>query len=219
MNELKIGSDFLPYQNSIEFAPNLHLKMGKIHEACGPAKIRIAILLAAKTRGLIVWIRLNSGNTDLNMDDISNWFSPNRLLLINVDSQSDLFFATEEILRSGISELTITEVIRIPNNVQMRRLNLSIKKGILSSGMNSNIGLILTPNKGGATNIDSRWHACSLPCWSTSTNNIYPTLRHKWHISRLFSKTEPNKGWFLEGILPNENDRNSTPKLLLTPSK
>ena len=44
-------------QKFISFAPNLYLKLGKMHEICGPAKIRIAILVAAKTADLIVWKR------------------------------------------------------------------------------------------------------------------------------------------------------------------
>ena len=43
-----------------------------MHEICGPAKIRIAILIGAKTTGLIVWIRPNWENFIINTDSISD---------------------------------------------------------------------------------------------------------------------------------------------------
>jgi protein ImuA len=219
MSNIKVKDGFQIRQDLIEFAPQLYLRMGKIHEACGPAKIRIAILLASTIKGLIVWIRPNWENTILNMDGLSDWFSPKRLLLINADNKNDLFFATEEILRSGLPSLTITELPQIPNNIQMQRLNFSIKKGKVYGGSNATIGLILTPHKGGATNIDSRWYASPLPCWKYSKNTIYPTLKQKWYISRLFSRIGPSKEWSLESVQTNENNQTPKQKLILTPFK
>lgn len=73
-----------------------------MHEICGPAKIQIAILIGAKTKGLIVWVRPNWEDFIINTDSISDWFSPNRLLFVNAKSKNDLFSATEEVLRSGL---------------------------------------------------------------------------------------------------------------------
>ena len=39
-------------QRSIEFTSKLGIKAGKIHECCGPAKIRIAIMIAAPTKAV-----------------------------------------------------------------------------------------------------------------------------------------------------------------------
>ena len=58
MNKLKFKKNIinnnlkntpLVNQKFISFAPNLYLKLGKMHEICGPARMRIAILVAAKT--------------------------------------------------------------------------------------------------------------------------------------------------------------------------
>ena len=43
-----------------------------MHEICGPARIRIAILVAAKTADLIVWIRPSWENFIMNTDGISD---------------------------------------------------------------------------------------------------------------------------------------------------
>ena len=65
-------------QQSREFVSKLGMKHGKIHECCGPAKIRIAIMIAATTKGQIIWIRPSWDATTLNVDGVSNWFSPKR---------------------------------------------------------------------------------------------------------------------------------------------
>ena len=81
----------------------------------------------------MVWIRHNCEEFILNFDSISDWFSPRRLLFINAKNKNDLFYATEEVLRSGTSEIMITEPPEIPNSLQIRRLNLA-----MTSAMKSN---------------------------------------------------------------------------------
>ena len=77
----------------ISFAPNIHLKLGRAHEICGPAKIRTAILIGAKSTGLIVWIRPNWEEFIINTDSISDWFSPSQLLIIKAKNKTDLLYA------------------------------------------------------------------------------------------------------------------------------
>tara|TARA_A100001011_G_scaffold166138_1_gene174854 strand:+ start:26 stop:700 length:675 start_codon:yes stop_codon:yes gene_type:complete len=199
----------------IEFAPNIYLKIGRIHEICGPAKTRVAILVGAKTKGLIVWIRPDWENSIINTDSISNWFSPNQLLLINAKNKNDILFATEEVLRSGLSEVTITELPVIPSALQMRRIRLAITSGVKLNNTKKPLGLILSPNEGGATNIESRWYASTLPCWYNLTNKENDTLNQKWYLKRLFSKTDPIKQWSIETV--GSNKKNMPPKLLSLP--
>ena len=193
-------------QEYIEFIPNIHLRIGKIHEICGPAKTRIVTLVGAKTKGLIVWIRPEWEDFIINVDGISPWFSPNQLLLINAKSKNDLFFATEEVLRSGIPELTIIELPGTPNSLQMRRMHLGINAGIKLNHAKKPIALILSPNKGGATNIESRWYASTLPCWKQLLDNEDGNLKQKWYLKRLFSRTHPIKKWSIETIDRKQSD-------------
>ena len=192
-------------QKYIEFAPSIYLKAGKIHEICGPAKIRIATFIGAKTKGLIVWIRPDWDNFIINADSISNWFSPNQLLLIKAKNKNDLFFVTEEVLRSGISEVTIIEPLETPNSLQMRRIHLAMISGTKSNNTKKPVGLILSPNKKGATSIESRWYASTLPCWSNSTDKKNGYLKQKWYLKRLFSRTEPIKEWSIETVNSEKN--------------
>ena len=192
-------------QQYVEFAPNIYLKAGKIHEICGPARIRIATFIGSQTKGLIVWIRPDWDNFIVNTDSISNWFSPNQLLLIKAKNKNDLFFVAEEVLRSGISEVTITEPSETPNSLQMRRIHLAMVSGTKSNNTKKPLGLILSPNKKGATSIDSRWYASTLPCWNNSTNKDSGYLKQKWYLKRSFSRTEPIKEWSIETVNSEKN--------------
>ncbi len=202
-------------QEHIEFAPNIHLKIGKMHELCGPAKIRVATLIGSKTKGLIVWIRPDWEDFIVNTDSISNWLSPNRLLLVNAKNQNDLFFATEEVLRSGTSELTITELPKVPTPLQMRRIHFALTSGVKSKTTEKSLGIILSPNRGGATNIESRWYASTLPCWENTPGKDSNELEHKWYLKRIFSKSDPIKQWSIKTTATKEKD--GLPKLLSLP--
>ena len=212
-NDLK--NNYSLTQRYIEFAPNAYLKIGKIHEVCGPAKIRIVTLISAKTKGLIIWIRPDWENFIINTDAISHWFSPNQLLLISAKNKNEIFFATEEVLRSGISEITITEIPEIPNSLQMRRIHLAMTYGMKSNNAKNPLTLILSPNKGGATSIESRWYASTLPSWKNFINTGDSNLEQKWYLKRLFSRTDPVKEWSIETI--NSKEKGVTPKLLSLP--
>ncbi len=187
-------------QQYVEFAPDIYLRTGKLHEICGPAKIRIATLIGAKTNGLIVWIRPDWDNFIINTDSISKWFSPNQLLLINAKNKNNLFFVAEEVLRSGISEVTIIEPPETPNSLQMRRIHLAMISGTKSNNTKKPLGLILSPNKKGTTSVESRWYASTLPCWNNSTSKENGALEQKWYLKRLFSRTDPIKEWSIETV-------------------
>ena len=206
---------YSPNQEHVEFAPGIHLKIGKIHEVCGPANTRIITFIGAKTKGLIVWIRPNWKDFTINSDNISHWFSPNQLLLINTKNKNDLFFAAEEVLRSGIAELTIIEPPEIPSSLQMRRINLANISGVKSNKSKESLSLILSLNEGGANSVESRWYISTLPFWNNLTGSENSILKQKWYIKRLFSRTEPIKEWSIETV-PSEK-KNMPPKLLSLP--
>ena len=187
-------------QQSREFVSKLGMKHGKIHECCGPAKIRIAIMIAATTKGQIIWIRPSWDATTLNVDGVSNWFSPKRLLLINAKNKTELLYCVEEVLRSGVASVTIVDLPEIPNQITMHKFKIALKQGIESSKDKSTIVLILTPKEGGTASVESRWLALTLPSWYESKNNLNAELKQKWLFFRLFSRTDPPAKWILETI-------------------
>ena len=199
----------------IKIASKLTLKLGEIHEVCGPSRIRFPIIVGSETDGLIVWIRHNWSNTFLNPDGLWHWISPERILFINASNTNDLLSCMEEVLRSGIAPLVIAELAAIPKTTPMRRLSLAMRAGQEFNKNLTTIGIILTPNNGGATNIGSRWHISSLPCWKKEKNSSYTFTHGKWCLERLFSKTAPQKKWVLEACEVNSDK--PSPKLILKP--
>lgn len=101
-------------------------------------------------------------------------------------------------MRSGISRITVTELPGTPNSLQMHRINLAMTLGIKSNDSALPLGLVLSSNKGSATSIESRWYASTLPCCENLTNKDGVRLKQKWHIKRLFSRTDPIKEWSIE---------------------
>ena len=210
-----IHKDYTLFSSFITFAPKLYLKSGEVHEVCGPARIRFAILVSAATKGTIIWIRPKWENTIFNSDAISCWFSPKRLLLIKSLNINDLLYSVEESLRSGIAPLVIAELPKVPKLTPMRRLNLACKT--IRNNNELPVCIILTPNEGGATSIASRWFISSLPC-DKPPKDLFSGISHgKWKLSRLFSKTEPKAQWTLEAIYSTNNKK--IPNLILNPIK
>ena len=136
----------------------------------------------------------------MNTDSISDWFSRSQLLFLNAKNRNDQFSTTEEVLRSGISTITITitELPLIPNSLQTHRINLTMTLGIKSNNSELYLGLTLSPNKGGATSIKSRWYASTLSCWGSSISKEGVYLEQKWYVKRLFSRTNSIKEWTIE---------------------
>ena len=154
----------------INFVPSIYLELGRIHEIYGPAKKRIAMLIGAKIKVLIVWIRPNWEEFIINTDSISDWFSASRLLLLNTKNKNDLFSSKEELLRSG----------------------LAMTSGIRSNYNKLTLGLILCPNRG-TISIESRWDASTLTCWKHLTDKHNRNLKQIWYIKKSFSRTETIK--------------------------
>ena len=151
----------------------------------------------------------------MNTDSISDWFCTNRLLFVNAKNNNDLFSGTEEVLRSGISKIVIIEIPGIPNSLQMYRINLAMTLGMKSNYTILPLGLILSPNNGGATSIESRWYASTLHWWKNLTDRRDGSSKQKRYIRRLFSRTEPVKKWSIETRTCFEE--NTPPQLLSLP--
>ena len=79
----------------------------------------------------------------------------------------------------------------------MRHINLAMTSGMKSNYNRLPLGLIVSPNKGGATSVESRSYASTLPYWKNSTNTHDGSSKQKWYIKRLFSRTDPIKEWLI----------------------
>ncbi|MEO0914505.1 MAG: hypothetical protein AAFY59_16230, partial [Pseudomonadota bacterium] len=168
-------------------APGLTLLQGRAHEACGPARISFALMLAQVTAGPVLWIRLSHAEGQLTGDGIRDWIEPGRIIFVTPDRPRDLFWAAEEALRSGAAPLTILELTESPPLTPVRRLHLAAE----SAGTRPTL-LLLTPGEGGAQGIETRWYTEPAPGWAT------PAGQPAWGVTRTRARLAPPATWRIE---------------------
>jgi len=185
---------------ALTLAPGVALTLGRAHEACGPARRCLAALIAGQTAGPVLWILPGHEREALNAEGLLPWFDPGRLVLVPVRRLPDLLWCMEEALRSGACPLVVAELPEPPALTPVRRLHLAAEAGAKAAGA-APLGLLLTPDRGGAQGIESRWHLAPRPGWAEGSGP-------RWQLTRLRARTAPEAGWVMEaagaGLRPVE---------------
>ena len=57
-NKIKFAKDITRQNKNINFALGIKIKIGFIHEICGPSNFIMAMMIAAKANSLIIWIHV-----------------------------------------------------------------------------------------------------------------------------------------------------------------
>lgn len=176
-------------------AGDLTLRRGRVHEFCGPSRVRLAAGVMARSTGPVVWIRPAWGAERLNAAGLQPLANPARLILAQAAREEGLLWAMEEALRSGAVPLVVAELPSPPGLTPIRRLHLAAGAGAEAAsrdGVPAPLGLILLPGKGGAQGIESRWHLAPAPSrallWSDEEN---------FTLTRLRARLEPPASWSL----------------------
>jgi len=173
-------SQTIPY---INFIGNLNLSSGKIHELYGNSRTTLALIIAKKMQGHIFWIRTESNPNLLNADGITDFINPGRLTFINVKTFNDILWSMEETLRAGCIPLVISDLPKIPDFTAVRRLHLALKSNINNEKIC--LGLILTPQQGGARGVESRWQF----------NANHSKLKTEWLLECIKAKNIKLRKW------------------------
>lgn len=132
----------------------LHLATHRVHDAAGPGRRTFAVLQAARTAGLVIWIRPSHV-----AEHLMPWALParlaNRLILLRADSETDVLWCMEETLRSTAPALVIAEPQKPLSLTAGRRLQLAAEAGRTT-------GLLLIREDGGSNASETRWHCDTL---------------------------------------------------------
>ena len=165
------------------------LTLGRAHELCGPSRRTLALMLAAKMDGPVIWIRQSWRGTHLHAEGIASLFNPGRLLLVDAQREEDLLWCMEEALRTGAAPLVVVDIAAPLPLTPIRRLHLAAETGA-SMAAEPPLALLLTPGEGGCQGVESRWTMHPIPGWAAET----PA---RWQLSRLRSRLDPPRQWRL----------------------
>ncbi|WP_298836563.1 hypothetical protein [uncultured Roseobacter sp.] len=167
-----------------EDAPDLQLAKARVHEACGTARRTMAVWLAARTTGPVIWVSPAWAQDQLNADGLRDWTDPARLIFVRPRRAEDVLWTMEEILRSGAVALAVADLPGLPGLTQVRRMHLAAETGA-TEGQHAPVGLLLTPGKGGAAGVETRWHLA--PDHTAGPDG--------WLLERLRARTAPWCSW------------------------
>ncbi len=165
-------------------APELHLPLGRVHEACGQARRMLAIWLAARTSGPVLWIMPRWVPDRLNPCGMAPFVDPGRFVTVDVIRPEDILWCMEETLRSGRVALAVADLPGLPGLTQVRRMHLAAETGTRETGT-SPLGLLLTPGAGGAPGVETRWQL----------DPDHAPGRTAWTLQRVRARTAPQKDW------------------------
>ena len=176
-------------------AGDLTLRRGRLHEFCGPSRLMLAAGVMARSEGPVIWIRPGWGPERLNAAGLQPLANPARLLLVRADRDEAALWAAEEALRSGVVPLVVTETAALPGLTPVRRLHLAAGAGMEAAqreGTTAPLGLLLTPEQGGAPGVESRWHLAPRP-----SRSLHWSDEVAWTLTRQRARLAPPARWQL----------------------
>lgn len=165
----------------------VQLPLARVHELCGAARRMLALRLAARLGGPVLWIAPGWGTDPLNPCGVSGLIEPGEITFVTAPRAIEVLWAMEEALRSGAAPVVVADMTAPPGMTPVRRLHLAAEAGA-ATGLCQPLGLLLTPGDGGAAGIETRWRC----------DPAHAPGRSAWRLERLRARMMPPKVWRLE---------------------
>ncbi|MXQ06326.1 hypothetical protein GQ651_00560 [Alphaproteobacteria bacterium GH1-50] len=175
-----------PDRARVAFLDDLGLDRARAHELCGSARRTLAVQIAGRLTGPVLWIRPAWEPGRLNPDGMLALADPSRFLFVTPKRAEDVLWSAEEALRAGAVPLVVADLPGPPGLTAIRRLHLAAETG--AERGTAPLGLVLTPGKGGAPGVESRWSFVARHGGDG---------REAWQLERRRARTEPEKSWLV----------------------
>ena len=170
---------------ALTLLPEVVLPLARLHEICGSARARMALWLAARVKGPVLWIQPEWTVERLNPCGMSQIIDPGRLIFVSAKRADDVLWSMEESLRSGAVALAIADLPGPPGLTQVRRMQLAAETGAREGAGHVPLGVLLTPGEGGAAGVETRWQL--LPEHAGRPGH--------WQLSRKRARMSPPAAW------------------------
>lgn len=159
-------------------------RLGRVHELCGRARRTLALALAARQDGPVIWATHANGSETLCPDAIAELINPGNIVFVTTPKRDEVLWAMEETLRDGHAPVVVGDISAPPGMVPVRRLHLAAETGC-GAGLCYPLALLLTPEDGGAPGIETRW----------SLQPAHKSGRQLWQLNRLRARMAPPRVW------------------------
>lgn len=169
------------------------LMRGRVHEFCGPARAQLAAFVLQATAGAVVWASAAWLPERVYPYGLLPFADPNRIIFARCRRPEDILWTMEEALRSGAAPVVLGDLPQPPALTPIRRLHLAAEAGAEAArarGRPAPLGLILSPQMGGAQGVESRWHFQCAPSGMTM-----PEPQSTWVLARLRARDAPPARW------------------------
>lgn len=173
----------------------LGMARGRVHEICGPARVTLAALILGESQGPVIWISPGWLAERIYPAGLAELADPGRIIFARARRPEDLLWSMEEALRSGAAPIVLADLTAPPALTPVRRLHLAAETGAEAArhaGRLPPLGVLLTPETGGAQGVESRWHMAAAPSGSTLT-----LRRGAWILRRLRARLAPEAAFHL----------------------